>query len=120
MTASRAPEFLILKKQRPSGPPSRPLEVRNPGKPLGLLIVVITMMLSVVSNPGLQAQGFSNEDRAFADALIRELKYFDTARRWLAEKRSARTTKPEQQAEIDSRLIDILQAEGKGLSLIHI
>ena len=119
MTASRAPEFLILKKQRPSGPPSRPLEVRNPGKPLGLLIVVITMMLSVVSNPGLQAQGFSNEDRAFADALIRELKYFDTARRWLAEKRSARTTKPEQQAEIDSRLIDILQAEGKGNEAIE-
>ena len=67
----------------------------------------------------LQAQGFSNDDRAFAAALIKELRYFDTARRWLAEKRSARTTKPEQQAEIDSLLIDILQAEGKGNEAIE-
>ena len=119
MTTSQAPDFLILKKQSSSGFRLMPPAVRGPGKIQGLLIVVVTMMLSVVSNPGLQAQGFSNEDRAFADALIRELRYFDTARRWLAEKRSARTTKSEQQAEIDSRLIDILQAEGKGNEAIE-
>ena len=72
------------------------------------------MMLSVVSNCSLQAQGFNSQDSAFADALIRDLRYFDTARRWLDEKRSSRRVKPAMMAEIDSKLIDILQAEGKG------
>ena len=84
------------------------------GRVRGLLIVVIAMMLSVVSNCSLQAQGFNSQDSAFADALIRDLRYFDTARRWLDEKRSSRRVKPAMMAEIDSKLIDILQAEGKG------
>ncbi|MCH2583473.1 MAG: hypothetical protein MK138_01775 [Planctomycetes bacterium] len=72
------------------------------------------MMLSVLSNPDLRAQGLGAEDGAFADALVRELRYFDTAHRWLSEKRQSRGAKPEMIADIDSRLIDILQAEGKG------
>ena len=71
-------------------------------------------LLSVLSNPDLRAQGLGAEDGAFADALVRELRYFDTARRWLSEKRQSRGVKPEMMADIDSRLIDILQAEGKG------
>ena len=71
-------------------------------------------MLAVVSNPDLRSQGFSSEDSSFVDALVRDLRYFDTARRWLAEKRQERGVKPEMMAEIDSRFIDILQVEGKG------
>ena len=113
MKACPIPDYSVREKQRAPGLRRFSLEVLFPGVGRVWLMVVISVMLSIISNPDLRAQGFSSEDSEFANALVRELGYFDTARRWLAEKRQARGVKPEMRAEIDSRLIDILQAEGK-------
>ena len=61
----------------------------------------------------LSARGLDADARAVLEALIRELRYWDTARRWLLELRAARGANKAVQAEVDSYLIDILQAEGK-------
>lgn len=114
MKASPIPDYSAREKQRAPGLRRFSLEAFSSGGGRGWLKIVIPVMLSVVSNPDLRAQGFSAEDSSFADSLVRDLRYFDTARRWFAEKRQERGVKPEMMAEIDSRLIDILQAEGKG------
>ncbi len=114
MTASSAFDYSLREKQGSPGCRRLSPTVSTPGIGRAWFIVVIPMMLSVLSNSDLRAQGLGADDRAFADALVRELRYFDTARRWLSEKRQSRGAKPEMMADIDSRLIDILQAEGKG------
>ena len=114
MTASSVSDYSLREKQGSSGCRRLSSTVSTPGIGRAWFIVVIPMMLSVLSNPDLRAQGLGAEDGAFADALVRELRYFDTARRWLSEKRQSRGAKSEMMADIDSRLIDILQAEGKG------
>ncbi len=53
------------------------------------------------------------EDEQFADALIKDLRYFDTARRWLQGLKKRRGAKENMLADVDSRMLDILQAEGK-------
>lgn len=73
----------------------------------------VACLVGTFSMTPVRSQGLQDEDRVFAEALIQELRYFDTARRWLNQLRSSRGVKPPMKAEIDSRLIDILQAEGK-------
>jgi len=114
MTASSVSDYSLREKQGSPGCRRLSSTVSTLGIGRTWFIVVIPMMLSVLSNPDLRAQGLGAEDGVFADALVRELRYFDTARRWLSEKRQSRGAKPEMMADIDSRLIDILQAEGKG------
>ena len=114
MTASLKPGYSAREKQKAPSVRCVFPDAFSPGRSWGWLMVVIPVMLSVVSNPDLRAQSFSAEDSMFIDALVGDLRYFDTARRWLSEMRQARGVKPEMIAEIDSRLIDILQAEGKG------
>ena len=57
--------------------------------------------------------GLTDEEIALASALIREYKYFDTARRFLESLKTRRGAKPMLLAEIASLEIDIKQAEGK-------
>ena len=58
-------------------------------------------------------QGFTAEQSAFADGLIRDLQYFDTARRWLESVRRSAGGKPGLIADVEARLIDILRGEGR-------
>jgi tetratricopeptide (TPR) repeat protein len=62
--------------------------------------------------PARQSLALSQEERRFADFLIRELRYFDTAERWLEGLGSERRLSREDRAEIASRRIDMLQAKG--------
>ena len=53
------------------------------------------------------------EDLAFADYLIKQLRYWDTAARWLDSLERGRTLDAASQAEIAGLRIDILKAQGK-------
>lgn len=60
-----------------------------------------------------RASAWSSEDTAYGNYLIRELRYTDTARRWLDSLASQRRLGTEDRAEIAAFAIDILLAEGK-------
>lgn len=55
---------------------------------------------------------WSEEDEAYARYLIRELRYFDTARRWLAAVEKRRLS-DEERARVAALRIDILLGEGR-------
>ncbi len=60
-----------------------------------------------------RGEALSPEDQAFAGFLIKELRYFDTAQRWLTSIEKQGRLDPRDHADISSYRIDILQAQGK-------
>lgn len=85
-------------------------ETRRRVPRLWLLALCALVLAALLPRPGY---GLSVEDQRFARYLIDELRYFDTARRWLNGLKAKGGLSDFARAEIDSRLIDILQAEGK-------
>ena len=68
MTASSASDYSLREKQGSPGCRRLSSTVSTSGSGRAWFIVVIPMMLSVLSNPDLRAQGLGAEDGVFADA----------------------------------------------------
>ena len=72
----------------------------------------IAVLLCFLTALPASAEAFSREDQILADFLIRELRYYDTAMRWLNQERK-KTSDKASLAEIDSRRIMCLRLLGK-------
>ncbi|MEM7232617.1 MAG: hypothetical protein AAF517_10605 [Planctomycetota bacterium] len=73
--------------------------------------LTLCLVGSVILGVSSRAAAFTDEDRRFADYLIFELGYYDTAERYLDEVKS-RGASGAVEAELEAKRIDLLRAKG--------
>ncbi len=103
-----------------SFPVRRPRYGRTSARPCALVAgLVVAALLAAPGGLGAAQSdttpfggAWTQQDRKFADFLIRELRYYDTAERWLAAKAESRGLSENDLAQTESYRLDLLKAKG--------